>query len=118
MAELVGLEFLLQRARDRQAALRRRREEVRSNLPSCVSLLVTRYRATRVVLFGSFAHSGTHEESDVDLGVLGVSERDHLKAAADAEKLLGATVDLIRLEDAPQTLRDRLVDEGVVLYGA
>jgi predicted nucleotidyltransferase len=91
-------------------------------LPEAVSRLVAEIRRVpgvrRVLLFGSRARGDARERSDVDLAVEGpdISERDWLamlEAAERAETLL--RIDLIRLEEAPVALRERVRVEGLAL---
>lgn len=70
------------------------------------------------VLFGSAATGTDRAESDVDVGIL--SSNDPTGATATAltvalERVLGRTVDLVRLEAAPPLLRFQIAREGRVL---
>ncbi len=78
------------------------------------SLLRNRFRAERIVVFGSLIRPEDFDErSDVDLAVRGVSDGDYLRAVAAVTGLDSEiTVDLIRLEQASPSLC-RQVEEGV-----
>jgi predicted nucleotidyltransferase len=67
---------------------------------------------------GSLAWGGAHARSDVDLLVEGLPASDWLRAAAAAEDVIGAPVDLVRIEDAPSSLIERVRRDGVLLHGA
>ena len=96
----------------RRAQARARAERLRSRLPDAVALLRQRYGAQRVVLFGSLATEiGTHI-GDVDLALEGIAPQAYFAALADLMALFGAPVDLVRLEEAPESLRDRIAAEG------
>lgn len=104
----------------RRAAAERRALEawaagVRARLPEAARLLRGDYGATRVWLFGSFAQGGVHAGSDVDLAVEGLSEAAHYRAMARVAGVLGAEVDLVRVEEAPPRLRARITAEGARL---
>lgn len=72
--------------------------------------------ASGVWLFGSLAWGEPHRDSDVDLLVEGVSrERWPEAARAVEQRLAGARVDVLRAEDAPASLCDRVRAEGVRL---
>jgi predicted nucleotidyltransferase len=73
----------------------------------------------RVILFGSRARGEAQPRSDVDLAVEapGVSAREWLRLAdmaEDADTLL--SIDLVRLDEAPSELRERILAEGRALY--
>jgi len=77
-------------------------------------LLYTTYGATKVVLFGSTAHPQRfHERSDVDLAAWGIGERAYVRAVADVNGLDSHIfVDLVRGEEAPPSLIERIEQEG------
>jgi hypothetical protein len=54
--------------------------------------------------------------SDVDLAVWGLDERDYLRAVAAVTGLdREIAVDLIAVEEAPESLRDLIAEEGASL---
>lgn len=72
-----------------------------------------------VILFGSRAHGDASPHSDVDLAISApkMSRRRWLemkKLAEEAPTLLSVT--LVRLEDSPRELRQRILKEGIVLH--
>ena len=92
-------------------------------IPEAVRRLVARLGAEpsvkRVILFGSRARGDAHPRSDVDLAVEapGASARDWLRLAdmaEDADTLL--SIDMVRLEEAPEALRKRILVEGRTLH--
>ena len=99
--------------RRRLAAVRARR--LRQGLPAAVQLLREIYGARRVVLFGSLATGSVSETSDVDLAVEGLPGPRYFAALSDLMTLLACPVDLIRTEEAPESLRQRIAAEGQVL---
>ena len=103
------------RSVDRCARAEARADRLRAQLPKAASLLVTRYQARRVVLFGSLAN-GTHDEqSDVDLAVAGLPSAVYFHALADLMDLLAGPVDLVRVEEAMPSLLERIQEEGQAL---
>ncbi len=72
-----------------------------------------------VILFGSRAYGDADPRSDVDLAIsaprMNLRRWLNLKLLAEeAPTLLSIT--LVRLEDSPSELRERVLREGVVLY--
>jgi len=75
-------------------------------------LLRERYAARRVWLFGSLVVGQPTIDSDVDLAVEGLPSPVYFNALADLLSLFHGPVDLVRLEEAPDSLRDRILAEG------
>jgi len=94
----------------RQGAVRAR--ELRRRLPEAATILRERYAANEMILFASLATGACREDGDVDLAVFGLPKALYFSALADLMGLFGAPVDLVRLEEAPESLRDRILDEG------
>jgi predicted nucleotidyltransferase len=80
-------------------------------------LLRERFSAQRVVAFGSLAHPERfHMRSDVDLAAWGLNEDDFLRAVAAVTGLdREISVDLIAVEEAPESLRALIEAEGASL---
>jgi predicted nucleotidyltransferase len=74
--------------------------------------LLVAYGARRVWLFGSLAAGHPKPDSDIDLAAEGIDADVYFKALADLMALFQAPVDLVRWEDAPASLRDRILVEG------
>lgn len=94
-----------------------------TTLPEAVRRLVASLAADptvrRVILFGSRARGDAQPRADVDLAVEapGASARDWLRLAdmaEDADTLL--SIDLVRLDEAPEELRSRILAEGRTLH--
>jgi predicted nucleotidyltransferase len=75
-------------------------------------LLVDRHGARRVWLFGSLIAGQPTAESDVDLAVEQLPSSAYFRALADLMALFQGPVDLVRLEDASESLRERVLVEG------
>lgn len=90
----------------------------------CARILVERYGAQRVWLFGSLLHRRfVHSELDVDLAVEGLPPDQYFPALAtlwslsvDPEAPFTFTLDLVPLEDAQPSLVDLIRMEGELLY--
>ena len=106
-----GARQLRARSDARAAKARTRREEVRSKLGAATALL-RRAGADRVWLFGSLADAHATTAGDVDLACSGMAARSYFDVLADLMTLFGTPVDLVLLERAPASLRDRVVETG------
>lgn len=94
----------------RQAGLARG-ASVRAQLGEAAATL-RQAGARRIVLFGSIAQGNARAGSDVDLAVEGLSRERLFEMQADLMALFRVPVDLVRLEDAPPSLRSRIEAEG------
>jgi len=112
--------FVAHQRRVAEAAQERRRTTsaaIRARLPAVLDEL-TKLGATRVILFGSVARGEAEEDSDLDLAVEGLPAARLFDAMAKALRAAGRPVDLLRLEEAPTTLRDRVLADGEVVRDA
>jgi Predicted nucleotidyltransferases len=79
--------------------------------------LACRYKVKKVFLFGSLATGEFDEVSDIDLAVIGLPEEHFLRAYGLAEDAASPfPVDLVLLESAADSLKERVKKEGIVLY--
>ncbi len=106
--------FLARREAERRRRLAERDSGWRQKLPFA-AMHLRQLGATEVRLFGSLARGDTHEESDVDLLVTGLTSAMLGAAAAEAWELMGGPVDLVSRERAPRTLIEQADQEGVAL---
>lgn len=81
---------------------------------------VTRLDPQRIVLFGSRARGDHEATSDYDLAIEapGTTDSAWARFVLDAQEGFGALLhlDLVRLDQADQRLRQRVDDEGLLLY--
>jgi predicted nucleotidyltransferase len=100
----------------------KRAEKLRETALTCARLLVERFDARRVYLFGSLARGHRlHSGSDIDLAVEGLGPgRVYWRALSQLWELLppGAELDLVPMEDAHPELIDLIHREGELLYAA
>jgi predicted nucleotidyltransferase len=107
------------RRRDREEARReqRRRRAGRMAARRIARRLRQDYDVSTVRLFGSLV--GTEPlgpRTDIDLAVEGLPADQYFEAVAMVQGMADAfSVDLIREEQAPQSLRDEIKQEGVTL---
>ena len=74
----------------------------------------------RVWLFGSRAGGDHFERSDIDLAIEapGMDRYGWLKLSLDFEEEAPTLlcIDLVRLEEAPDVLREQILEEGIVVH--
>jgi uncharacterized protein len=99
------------RARARTERAKARAARLTARLPAARAAL-DRAGAKEVWLFGSLATGAVRETSDVDLAASGLPPEHFFDALAELMELFVAPVDLVRLEDAPDSLRRRILEEG------
>lgn len=110
---LAGWREREERQRGIDDAASRRARELATEL---ARILVTRYRASRVILTGSLARGDFRQGSDIDLAAEGIPPELFFQAGAELERhAAGVFVDLVPLETATAAFRERLAEEGVVL---
>jgi len=83
-----------------------------ANVAQARRLLVERHGARRVWLFGSLIAGQPTTESDVDLAVEQLPRSAYFRALADLMALFHGPVDLVCLEEASESLRERVLSEG------
>jgi len=96
-----------------------RKEKLRRAAERCAFVLRDKYKAKRAFLIGSLAKGLIHERSDIDLVVEGLAPDLYMKALTELWDILPAGVDLnlIPFEDAFESLREKAVKEGELMYG-
>lgn len=87
---------------------------VTSKEKTIIAGLARRYKAKRVVLFGSNLHPG--RARDIDLAVEGVRPKDFFKLYGDLMFMLPRQVDLVDLDRKSKFTR-LIEKEGRVIYG-
>lgn len=101
---------------------RRRRQalaaEARLEARRLGDLLVRRFGATRVYLFGSLTRDDAfHERSDIDLATEGLAPTRFFEAGVALDRACDYRyrVDLVNLETAREGMRKLILEEGVLL---
>lgn len=101
---------------DKRAAAAAERAQIRAGaltakLPAA-SAVLTRRGAARTWVFGSLARGDATETCDVDLAVEGLPSEPYFDVLAELMHLFGVRVDLVRLEEASESLRACVREEG------
>jgi hypothetical protein len=96
----------------RRARAEERAARLLALLPQARDLLIARHGARTVRLFGSLAVGDFTEHSDVDLAVEGLDGSRYFAALSELMTLFGGPVDLVPMERAAASLRDRIAVEG------
>lgn len=89
-----------------------RAERLRERLGGAVRMLRERYGISEAKLFGSLAAGDVSSDSDLDLAVRGLPPERYFEALADVMERIGGPVDLVRIEEATGSLRERIEEEG------
>lgn len=106
---------MARRWRQREAEARARATGRAQRLVACLPHardLLLRSGAKRVWLFGSLAMNEGRENSDVDLAVEGLPASAFFDVLSELMAVFAGPVDLVRIEDAPESLRRRVLEEG------
>lgn len=81
------------------------------------SKLAETFNISKMYLFGSLAWGSFQIDSDIDLAVEGLPEELFLMAYGVAENIAGSfKIDMVLLENAVPSLRERVIEEGTVIY--
>ena len=78
-------------------------------------MLIARFGATRVRLFGSLARGDVGEAFDIDIAVEGIAPERFFSACAAADRLVTRKLDVVDVADASPLLRKRINDDGIDL---
>ncbi|HUW64001.1 MAG TPA: nucleotidyltransferase domain-containing protein [Spirochaetia bacterium] len=71
----------------------------------------------RMYLFGSLVDGHFHSLSDIDIAVEGLDDIYHLKAFTIAEEIARPfRLDLVLMEEAPLSLKNKVRERGVVVF--
>lgn len=102
---------LRRRAAERSSCAAERRAKLEGLLRTAREILRQR-GAQAVYAFGSVVTGDTTPRSDLDLATLGLPREAYFDALGELMRALPCDVDLVRLEEAPESLRDRVLAEG------
>lgn len=105
------------RAEDQARRRAKLAARARAEVQELAHILVTRYGARRVLLFGSLVGPGTFREtSDIDLAAEGIPPEMFVKASAELARMSFFPVDLVPLEACAPALRHVIAAYGVELH--
>ncbi|ADL07339.1 nucleotidyltransferase family protein [Thermosediminibacter oceani] len=107
--------FLRQKSILEKKALEERYEEAWNSAKKAAELLYTKFRAERVLVFGSLTdRSRFNKWSDIDIAVSGLADEIFFKAVAEVTSLDSKfKIDLIDLDNCAASLKERIDREGV-----
>jgi len=94
----------------------RLQSEARKELSKIISLLVEKYDAQRIILFGSLKTGDFNESSDIDLAVEGIKAENFFQALAAVNRISRFPIDVKPLEELEPYFRSRIDLEGEVIY--
>lgn len=96
-----------------------RKEELRNLGKKIAQMLKEKYKVKRIFLIGSLVKGYVHDRSDIDIVVEGLRPELYLKALVDASNITGwkIEVNLIPFEDAFDSLKQKTLKEGELIYG-
>ena len=107
---------VIARIEARREAARERADGLRARAGEAVRVLAAEFGIRRAWLFGSLAWGDPHQESDVDLLVEGLAAGLAAAAERRVAGIIRAPVDLVRMEESPTGLAERVVREGTCLH--
>lgn len=81
-----------------------------------VTETLSRYGANRVILYGSLARGDAHAASDVDICVDGLPSEYFFRALGECLLYSEHSISVIDLQNSYGLLRDRILQEGLLLY--
>ena len=90
-----------------------RAARLRAALPAALAMLRSKHGVGRAWLFGSLAWGRARPDSDVDLAVEGLPTESYFEALAELGGMLPGPVDLVRIEEAGESLRARILADGI-----
>jgi predicted nucleotidyltransferase len=106
--------LVLRHRREREAH-ERRAAELRRGVAREAAALIEKGLAVRAWLIGSLAWGTFGERSDVDIVCEGLTRDAIAFTAAELGERLCARVDVLRIEDLPESFRVRVLREGIPL---
>jgi predicted nucleotidyltransferase len=80
-----------------------------------IKKLSSKYKARKVILFGS-SLDPERNANDIDLAIDGVASKDYYRYCGELMMALTKPVDIVDLS-VPCKFNDIILEEGIVLYG-
>jgi len=95
-----------------------KRKELKKLACEAAKILKNKYKVKRIFLIGSVAKGYVHERSDIDIVAEGLAPELYIKALTDIYDILppGIELNLIPFEDAFESLREKAIKEGELIY--
>jgi len=102
----------------RKEGLQERKKMLNDFAKKCSDLLKKKYNVKEVYLIGSLIRNyKIHEKSDIDLVVVGLSDKYYFSALNDLYRLVpkGIDIDLITKETASEPMKAIIEKEGILI---
>lgn len=112
------VEYWKRRQAEYRALCQELARRARADLHAVVELLVRKFGATRVILFGSLVRGRFSPQSDIDLAVEGIEKARFFEALAEVNSMSQAWIDLKPLESLEPHFRRRVIERGECLYAS
>lgn len=81
-----------------------------------VRAILLRYGAWKIILYGSLARGKHRKDSDIDLCFEGIADEKYFRVVAECLMTVSRPVSLLNLPDVQGYFRERILQEGKVLY--
>jgi len=96
-----------------------KRDKLKKMALECAEVLKNNYKVKRIFLIGSVVKGPVHERSDIDIVVEGLAPGVYIKALTELYDVLlpGVELNLIPFEDAYESLKNKTIREGEIIYG-
>ena len=96
-----------------------KRDKLKKMAMKCAEVLKNNYEVRRIFLFGSVVKGPVHDRSDIDIVVEGLEPKRYIKALTELYDVLlpGVELNLIPFEDAYESLKNKTIQDGEIIYG-
>lgn len=103
-------------------------EEIKQNLSLVVERIVKKIKIDKIILFGSFAYGKPNEDSDIDLCIISNENKRNIEIKHEIRKLIRGVNfpfdilvykpdDFLNRSDSNTSLENKILSDGIVLYG-
>lgn len=101
-----------------QLDIKSRKKLLHKLAQQCADILRDKHTVNRVILIGSLVKGRVHENSDIDIVVEGLPSKEYINTLTELWDMLpaGVPLNLIPLEDAFTSMKEKALKEGKVLY--
>ena len=82
-----------------------------------VKTILLDYGANRIILYGSLARGDYRADSDIDICTEGMPDENYFRALAECLMNIQRPVSILDLKNAHGYFRERVFNEGKILYG-
>jgi len=96
-----------------------KRDKLKKMAMKCAEVLKNNYEVRRIFLIGSVVKGPVHDRSDIDIVVEGLEPKRYIKALTELYDVLlpGVELNLIPFEDAYESLKNKTIQDGEIIYG-